>query len=423
MKKLLRRIMAGSVALVFAFGATGCTSQVTPAVEAAAATADSTLTDDEIEARIQDAVDKAVAEATADCCEDGDSKGEASDTEDAAEADTDSAAEIADTDNINAQNAALASLSKDELEERFALEEGGKRTLHISYDGGLCPSPIPIAQLKGFFADEGLDTELVAVENQRDALAAGKIDTALGMLTDWLPSIQNGVDLRFSIALHTGCTSAAVLPDSGITKFEKGQRVGVVGAIGGVYHNIALRFIAHDGFKADDFTWLSLDAGTILKALQEDQVDVIVASDQLITQWEDDGLVSTIRSQTFDDDFKDEACCAIGFPGEFVEENPVTVLKITKAIYNAALWIQESDDNRKEAAELLLDGGYISGDVNYNARLLGTLKYGLDNKDLEKSLSDIVDEFVELEILRPDTDTQAFKDQILIKYDLNLLKE
>ncbi|MBQ1881467.1 MAG: hypothetical protein II156_07555, partial [Lachnospiraceae bacterium] len=85
--------------------------------------------------------------------------------------------------------------------------------------------------------------------------------------------------------------------------------------------------------------------------------------------------------------------------------------------------IQESEANRKEAAQLLNDAGYVSGDPDFNARVLGNLRYGLDNKDLETSLSHIVDEFVELEILNKDTDKEAFKKQILIKYDLDLLKE
>ncbi len=405
-KELLKKLLAGLMTVVLVLAAAGCTSQVS-----------------------KDTDSKDAGEEASDCCE-GKEKDDC--CEESSESlcckEDKSTGEIenkgtADTDNINTEFAALASLSQEELEKKFADEEGAKRKLHISYDGSLCPAPIPIAQLKGFFEAEGLDTEIVLVENQRDALASGKIDTALGMLTDWLPSIQNGVDLRFPLALHTGCTSAAVLKDSSITKFEKGQKVGVVGPIGGVFHNIALRFIAHDGFKTDDFQWVSLDAGTILKALQEGQVDVIVAPDQMILQWEDDGLVKEIRSQTFDDDFKDEACCAIGFPGEFVEENPVTVLKVTRAIYNAALWIQESEANRKEAAELLNDAGYVSGDPDFNARVLGNLRYGLDNNDLETSLSHIVDEFVDLEILNKDTDKEAFKKQILIKYDLDLLKE
>ena len=323
----------------------------------------------------------------------------------------------------NDSAAEFSTYSQEELQAAYEKKEGSQRTLHISYDGGLCPAALPIAQLKGFFEKEGLDTELYAASEQRDALAAGQIDTALGMLTDWLPSIQNGVDIRFSLALHTGCTSAAVLKDSDITGFQKGQRVGFVGAIGGVYHNIALRFIAHDGFKTDDFEWVSLDSGTILKALQENQVDVIVAADQLIHQWEQQELVKVIRSQSYDDDFKDEACCALGFPGTFVDENPATAFKITKAVYQASLWLQESEENRREAAQLLLDNGYISGDVDFNTDLLGSMTFGLDNKALEKSLSDIVDEFIDLEILNPDTDAEAFKKQILINYDLSNAKE
>lgn len=404
---MVKKMLVGMMTAVFVLTAAGCQSQVAKdqAPEEATEEASDCCEDKEK----NDCCEEDASESL--CCKEDKSTGEVQNTG------------TADTDNINSEFAALASLSKEELEKKFADEEGAKRKINISYDGSLCPAPIPIAQLKGFFEAEGLDTEIVLVENQRDALASGKIDTALGMLTDWLPSIQNGVDLRFPLALHTGCTSAAVLKDSSVTKFEKGQKVGVVGPIGGVFHNIALRFIVHDGFKADDFQWVSLDAGTILKALQEGQVDVIVAPDQMMLQWEDDGLVKLIRSQTFDDDFKDEACCAVGFPGEFVEENPVTVLKVTRAIYNAALWIQESDANRLEATQLLNDAGYVSGDPEFNARVLGNLRYGLNNKDLETSLSHIVDEFVELEILNKDTDKEAFKKQILIKYDLDLLKE
>lgn len=316
----------------------------------------------------------------------------------------------------------FGALSEEDLQAIYEKEPASQRTIHISYDGGLCPAALPIAQLEGFFEEEGLDTDLVAVTEQRDALASGQIDTALGMLTDWLTSIQNGVDLRFSLPLHTGCTSAAVLADSDIEAFEAGQNVGVVGAIGGVYHNIALRFVAHDGFTADDFSWLSLDSGTILASLQQGESDVIVASDQLIQQWVDDGLVKRIRSQN-DEDFKDEACCALGFPGEFVDENPATVYKITRAVYNASLWIEESDENKSTAVDDLLAEGYVSGEHDFNVNLLKEWRFGLTNADLERSLSDIVDEFVQLGILEEGIDKDAFKEQILIKYDQGALSK
>lgn len=313
-----------------------------------------------------------------------------------------------------------SSLSEEEIQELYEKEPASKRTINISYDGGLCLAAIPVAQYKGFFEEEGLDTDLVAVgDNSRDALASGKIDSAVGMLTDWVTSIQNGVELQFTAALHTGCTSAAVLADSDITKFEKGQKVGISGPIGGYVHNIGLRFVSHDGFVADDFTWLALDASTVLSALQKGEVEVIVAGDQLIRQWENDGLVRTIRSQTTDADFKDEACCAFGFPKQFVDENPVTVYKITRALLKASNWIAESDANKEETVNICIDNGCTSGTPEYNLQVLKSLTFGLDYKALEVSLDNIVAEFVQLGILKADLDQEEFKKNILINYNLD----
>lgn len=311
-----------------------------------------------------------------------------------------------------------SSLSDEELQALYEKEPASKRTINISYDGGLCLAAIPIAKDKGYFDEEGLTTKLVSAPDARDALAAGKIDTAIGMLTDWVTSIQNGVELQFTVALHTGCTSAAVLADSDITKFEKGQKVGVEGAIGGVAHNIGLRFVSHDGFVSDDFEWLALDSSTLLSSLQKGDVDVIVSGDQVLRQWENDGLVKIIRSQTTDEDFKEEACCAFGFPKDFVEENPVTVYKITKALYKASLWLDESDENKEETVKYLLEKGYTSGSEDINLEVLKSLKFGLSFEDLQKSLDDIVSEFVQLGILKADLDQETFKKNILVEYPL-----
>lgn len=321
------------------------------------------------------------------------------------------------------QDIDYSTLSEEELQALYEKEPASKRTIHVAYDGGLCVAPIPAAQYEGFFEAEGLNTDLVASADARDALAAGKIDTAVGMLADWLTSIQNGVELRFTTAIHTGCTSAAVLADSDITKLEKGQKVGVGGAIGGYTHNIALRFASHDGYTATDFDWLAIDPSALLTALQKGDVQVIVGGDQLIRKWEADGLVKIIRSQTTDDDFKDEACCAFGFPKEFIEENPVTAYKLTRAIYKAGLWINESKENREKLISECLENGNISGDPEYNLKVLESLRYGLEYSDLEKSLDDMVKEFVDLGILKQDLDQETFKQGILINYHLDKLKQ
>ncbi|MDR0804935.1 MAG: ABC transporter substrate-binding protein, partial [Oscillospiraceae bacterium] len=237
--------------------------------------------------------------------------------------------------------AAVNEADKDAL---YANEPASKRTIHIAYDGGLCQAGIPIAQLKGFFEAEGLtNTELTKTggtqDNVRDALAAGKIDTAAGMVAGWLKPISNGIDLRFTVGLHTGCSSAFVLADSAITKFEKGQTVAINGGIGGVYHNIGYRFIAHDGLKPEDFTWKDFPADQTLLILQKGEADVAVFADQLAEKWVQDGTLRRIRSLHEDTDFANESCCVLGLSGEFIDANPIASERISRAILKASLWI------------------------------------------------------------------------------------
>ncbi|MCD7725145.1 MAG: ABC transporter substrate-binding protein [Clostridiales bacterium] len=313
-------------------------------------------------------------------------------------------------------------LSSEELQNLFEQEEAFTRTIHIGYDGGLCQAAIPVAYYKGFFEQEGLQVELTAAEDSRDALAAGLIDTSAGMIAQWLTSVQNGVDIRFSVGLHTGCAAMVTLPD-GVDKLEKGLKIGVVGAIGGIYHNIGLRMAAHDGFTADDFTWLGFDSGAILLALQNGEVDAIVASEQLTKQWVDEGTVKQIRSLTTDEDFKNEACCVMGISGKFQDANPVASYKIIRAIYKASKWLAESEENRKETAQILVENNYVSCDEEYALTLLNYYQFGLDNDTTEKSLYDSISEYAQLGVISKDTDADAFKEQIWYRYNLENLEK
>jgi len=301
-------------------------------------------------------------------------------------------------------------------EAAFALEPASKRAIHIGYDGGLCQAAIPIAQHKGFFTDEGLTTELTksggTQDNARDALAGGKIDTSAGMVAGWLKPITNGIDIRFTVGLHTGCTSAFVLKNSAENGFRKGQTVAFSGGIGGVYHNIAYRFIAHDGFVSDDFKWRDFPGDQLLLVLQNGQADIAVIGDQLAEKWVLDGTLRRVRSQHEDPDFKNEACCVMGIAGPFLDQNPVTSEKISRAVYNAAKWIDASDENKRETAKILLENAYISGTEEYAYQLLKMFRFGLSNDVTEKSLYDSVDEYQKLGVLSKDLKAEDVKKQI-----------
>jgi NitT/TauT family transport system substrate-binding protein len=296
------------------------------------------------------------------------------------------------------------------------LDTALERTIHIGYDGGLCQAAIPIAQHKGFFSAEGLKTELTrsggTQDNARDALAGGKIDTSAGMIAGWLKPITNGIDIRFTVGLHTGCASAFVLAGSALKGFEKGQTVAFSGGIGGVYHNIAYRFIAHDGFVSDDFTWRDFPGDQLLLVLQNGQSDIAVISDQLAEKWVMDGTLRRVRSLHDDDDFKDEACCVMGIAGTFVDQNPLASEKISRAVYNAAKWIDASDENKRETAKILLENAYISGTEEYAYQLLKMFRFGLSNEVTERSLYTSVDEYQALGVLSKDLNVEDVKRQI-----------
>ena len=318
-----------------------------------------------------------------------------------------------------------STLSEEELTALYEKEPAHDQTITVNYTGSLCPVALPVAKYLGYVEEEGISSfDFVQISGSaaRDALASGNLTVAIGFLSDWLLYYQNGEEVVSTLALHSGCASAATLADSDITKFEKGLRVGVSGDIGGVFHNIGLRFINHDGFSTEDFTWVALEPGTLLAALQEGQVDVIVASDELIYNFVEDGYAKVIRSQDYDPDFESEVCCSLGFNKDFVKNNPVTVYKITRAVYRASKWLAENEENREKAVDLLIDKQYISATKEMGVKLVNLLHYGFGTKELVATTNVIGQEYKDLGLLPADFDLSDAEEKFLVKYDLTKIK-
>lgn len=300
--------------------------------------------------------------------------------------------------------------------DTVAIEPAASRAIRIAYDGGLCQAAIPIAQHMGFFEAEGLVTELTKTggtqDNVRDALAAGRIDAAAGMVVGWIKPVVNGVDISFTVGLHTGCASAFVLADSDIQSFAdvQGGTVAFSGGVGGIFHNIAYRFIVRDGFVPEDFTWRDFPADQILLILQRGEADVAVFSDQLAERWVQDGTLRRIRSLHEDNDFAQEACCVFGISGDFLRENPEISEKMTRAIHNASLWIGESDANKEAAVQILLDNQYISGTKEYALSLMKLFRWGLTHDITEATLEQSIADYQKLNIISPELDPAGVKD-------------
>ncbi|MCC8190871.1 MAG: ABC transporter substrate-binding protein, partial [Planctomycetes bacterium] len=103
--------------------------------------------------------------------------------------------------------------------------------LNVGYTGGLCEGPLHIAIEKGFFADEGLEVEAIrlAPGANFEAITAGRIDASFGLLATLILPLANGLPIKITTGLHTGCDKVMVPADSEIKTVTdlKGKRIGV----------------------------------------------------------------------------------------------------------------------------------------------------------------------------------------------------
>ena len=287
----------------------------------------------------------------------------------------------------------------------FENEVGAGRAINLGFEGGLCQAAIPLAHVLGYFEDEGLNSEIVItgdLVSSRDALAAGNIDTVAGMLAGWFVPVTQGMDIRFVQGLHTGCSSAFVLADADISALEAGQTVAVSGAIGGAFHNIALRFAYRAGLTPDDLDFRDFPAAEAVAALQQGDVQVAVIPDQVGQRFVQEGTLKVIRSLT-DADFAADNCCVLGLAGSFIDENPETSERIARAIFRASQFINESDDNKTQALNLLIEHEYISSgiDVEYMVGLMGNWRWGVPHDLVEQTLFTSIDEYQAMGVISP----------------------
>lgn len=110
------------------------------------------------------------------------------------------------------------------------------KKIRVGYFGNTCEAGVYAAYEKGFFKEEGLDVELIKgdANTLKDGLATNKIDVTDGLLNQWLKPIEQGLNVKFTAGIHTGCIQVLVPTDSAIASFKelKGKTIGVP-ALGG----------------------------------------------------------------------------------------------------------------------------------------------------------------------------------------------
>ena len=105
--------------------------------------------------------------------------------------------------------------------------------IRVGYIGITCEAPIFSAVENGFFKEEGLDPELVKCEwsKYKDVLALGGFDITHHLIMYLLKPIEQGLDVKFTAGIHTGCLRVQTAVDSKIKTVQdlRGKRIGVPG--------------------------------------------------------------------------------------------------------------------------------------------------------------------------------------------------
>src|SRR5437762_3973429 len=280
----------------------------------------------------------------------------------------------------------------------------------IGFIGLTCEAPIYTAYEKGFFKDEGLEPELVKCSwaNYKDNLALGSYDITHHLVMYFLKPIEQGLDVRFLGGVHTGCLRVQTGVNSPIQKIQdlKGKRIGVPG-MGTPPFVFANRVLGTHGVDAStEIGWKVFPAGELGLALKKGEVDAVANAEPIGSLLIAQGIARNVEGmdEATDLPYASEYCCEIIANGKWIDANPDTAARATRAILKGAKWVQE---NPKAAAQLAVQRKYLASTVELNTVAISHLKYIPSVNLAEQTLHTAAKEMKEAKMLSPTTDTEA----------------
>ncbi len=142
-------------------------------------------------------------------------------------------------------------------------------------------APLIIAQHKGFFAEQGLEVELIAPADPNDPpklVAAGKADLAVSYQPQLHIQVDRGLPLkRVATLVSTPLNSLVVLKDGPIQSIAdlKGKKVGV--SIGGFEDAVLGTMLTTHGLSLDDVELVNVNF-SLSPSIISGQVDAVIGA-------------------------------------------------------------------------------------------------------------------------------------------------
>lgn len=289
-------------------------------------------------------------------------------------------------------------------------------------------APLAIAQEKGFFEDEGLQVQLEAQANWKvnlDRVITGELDgahmlagqpigatigfgtkaeviTPLSMdLNGNAVTVSNAVWEEMKKHVEKGADGKPKHPISAASLkpvIDKLRGEGKTFNMGMVFpvstHNYELRYWLaaggiHPGFYSPDNTSGQILAEALLSVTPPPQMPATMEAGTIMgycvgEPWNQAAVFKGIGVPVITDDeiWKNNPEKVFGVTRKWAEENPNTLLAITKAMIRACMWLDEgAGANRAEAVKILSKPEYVGADEKVIANsMTGTFEYEKGDK-------------------------------------------
>lgn len=301
-------------------------------------------------------------------------------------------------------------------------QQDGDYVLKIAYNNSLCEAPIQMGVDKGFFEAEGIKYEMVKVDaaHMPEAIGSGKVDAGFGLLGKYLQPIDNGLDIKITAGIHTGCVKVLVPQDSDIKTVAdlKGKKVGTTGLGAAAPTIITRRSLYHTGLNAAadncDVEFVVYSGSDLAQALANGAVDAIANGDPQASIAEKEYNLRPIIDTAADEEYKDEYCCISFVTGKLAKEHPELVEKFTRAIMKSSQWVE---DNKDEVAKIQIENNWVSGDADFNASVLKNYSYKPSINGGYEALQATVPDLQAIGLINSDRNPDEFIDSISYKFD------
>lgn len=294
----------------------------------------------------------------------------------------------------------------------------GLTKIRVGYIGITCEAPIFVAVENGFFKEEGLDVELVKCEwsKYKDVLALGGFDITHHLVMYFLKPIEQGLDVKFTAGIHTGCLRVQSSVKGNIRTVQdlRGKRIGVPG-MGTPPFIFATRVLGANGIDASkEIEWRVFPAGELGLALEKGEIDAVADSEPIGSLLLAEGKVRNVADQAKDLPYKDEYCCAVIVNGKFLTNNPKAAAGATRALLKGAKWVET---NPRAAARMSVEKKYLASNPELNTTAIGNLRYIPSVSGAEAAVHSAAVEMKMAGMLSPTTDVPALAKRAFVHLD------